>query len=92
MIEQLKERQKPVHDAVQSAVPETVEKQAGLIEKQQGTQKNTILRTCKELYQADPSLDSGMFWIDPDGQGVGDDPIYAMCDRTTGKYNSHVEI
>ncbi|KAK4011383.1 hypothetical protein OUZ56_020497 [Daphnia magna] len=25
-----------------------------------------------------------MYWIDPDGQGVGDDPIYVFCNMTTG--------
>ena len=35
---------------------------------------------------SDPSLNSGMHWIDPDGQGVGDDPIYVYCDMATGKY------
>ena len=42
-------------------------------------------RTCRELHAADPSLTSGMHWIDPDGQGVGDDPIYVYCDLVTGK-------
>ena len=41
-------------------------------------------RTCGELRASDPSLNSGMHWIDPDGQGVGDDPIYVYCDMTTG--------
>jgi thiamine kinase-like enzyme len=25
-----------------------------------------------------------MYWIDPDGQGVGDDAIFVHCDMTTG--------
>jgi hypothetical protein len=25
-----------------------------------------------------------MYWIDPDGQGVGEDPIVAFCNMTTG--------
>lgn len=41
-------------------------------------------RTCREARLADPSLTSGMHWIDPDGQGVGDDPIYVYCDMITG--------
>ena len=41
-------------------------------------------RTCRELRASDPSLISGMHWIDPDGQGVGDDPIYVYCDMTKG--------
>ena len=46
------------------------------------------LRTCSEARAVDPLLDSGMYWIDPDGQGVGDDPIYVYCDMTTGRlYN-----
>ncbi len=47
--------------------------------------KSGIPRTCRELRAADPSLSSGMHWIDPDGQGVGDDPIYVYCDMTSGK-------
>jgi hypothetical protein len=27
---------------------------------------------------------SGMYWIDPDAQGVGDAPIYINCDMQTG--------
>ncbi|XP_046633631.1 contactin-associated protein-like 2 isoform X2 [Daphnia pulicaria] len=37
-------------------------------------------RTCREAHLADPSLASGMYWIDPDGQAVGDAPIYVYCD------------
>jgi hypothetical protein len=49
------------------------------------TGKNGIPRTCKELRAIDPSLSSGMHWIDPDGQGVGDNPIYVYCDMTSGE-------
>jgi hypothetical protein len=42
-------------------------------------------RTCRELRAANPSLASGMQWIDPDGQGIGDDPIFVYCDMSTGK-------
>jgi hypothetical protein len=41
-------------------------------------------KTCLEALTADPSLESGMFWIDPDGQGSGDGPIYVYCNMTTG--------
>ncbi len=51
----------------------------------QSTGKSGIPRTCKELKAADPSISSGMHWIDPDGQGVGDDPIYVYCDMTSGQ-------
>ena len=43
-------------------------------------------RTCRELRASDPTLTSGMHWIDPDGQGIGDDPIYVYCNMATGKY------
>ncbi len=43
-------------------------------------------RTCRELRAANPSLASGMQFIDPDGQGNGDDPIYVYCDMATGKF------
>ena len=43
-----------------------------------------VPRTCREVHAAEPSLNSGMHWIDPDGQGVGDDPIYVYCDMAKG--------
>ncbi|XP_046456495.1 uncharacterized protein LOC124203731 [Daphnia pulex] len=48
------------------------------------TGRSGIPRTCSELRAADPSLSSGMHWIDPDGQGFGNDPIYVYCDMTSG--------
>ena len=50
----------------------------------QSNEKSGIPRTCQELRAANPSLPSGMQWIDPDGQGIGDDPIYVYCDMTSG--------
>ncbi len=41
-------------------------------------------RTCREARAIDPSLGSGMHWIDPDGQGNGDEPIYVYCDMNKG--------
>ena len=69
----------------QTSLP-SVRNSADLIGKQVD-ERTAIFRTCRELRQADPSLSSGMYWIDPDGQGVGDDPIYVECDMTTGPYD-----
>lgn len=44
----------------------------------------SLLRTCRESRMADPTLTSGMYWIDPDGVGVGDEPIYVFCNMDTG--------
>jgi hypothetical protein len=53
--------------------------------------KSGIPRTCRELRAVNPSLASGMQFIDPDGQGIGDDPIYVYCDMSSGKLrNFHV--
>jgi hypothetical protein len=46
-----------------------------------------IRRTCAEIRAMDVSIPSGMQWIDPDGQGVGETPINVYCDMTTGKMN-----
>ena len=46
--------------------------------------KSGTPRTCRELRAGNPSLPSGMQWIDPDGQGIGDGPIYVYCNMTTG--------
>jgi hypothetical protein len=54
----------------------------------QSNGRSGIPRTCRELRAANPSLASGMQWIDPDGQGIGDDPIYVFCDMSTGKIAS----
>ena len=51
----------------------------------QSSGKSGIPRTCREFRTANPSIASGMQWIDPDGQGIGDDPIYVYCDMLTGK-------
>ncbi|XP_032784058.2 uncharacterized protein LOC116921819 [Daphnia magna] len=40
---------------------------------------NATLRTCHEIHVANPSYPSGMYWIDPDGQGIGDPPIHVHC-------------
>ncbi len=52
----------------------------------QSSGKSGIPRTCRELRAANPSLSSGMQFIDPDGQGIGDNPIFVYCDMSTGKY------
>ena len=44
-----------------------------------------IPRTCRELRAADPTLPSGMYWIDPVGDGEGgDESISVFCDMTSG--------
>jgi hypothetical protein len=45
--------------------------------------KSYILITCQELRAADPTLQSQMYSNDPDGKGVGDDPIHVYCHMTT---------
>jgi hypothetical protein len=34
----------------------------------------------------------GNYWIDPDGQGVGDDPIFVYCDMATGTKKAIMRI
>ncbi len=51
----------------------------------QNYKRNAIFRTCQELRSSNPLLESGMYWIDPDGQGVGDDAIHVFCDMVSGK-------
>ena len=54
------------------------------IELNQNYKRNAIFRTCQELHSSNPLLESGMYWIDPDGQGVGDDAIHVFCDMKLG--------
>jgi hypothetical protein len=58
----------------------------------QSSGKSGIPRTCRELRAANPSLSSGMQFIDPDGQGNGDYPIYVFCDMSTGKFRRHFHL
>ena len=46
--------------------------------------KSATPRTCREVRDSNPTLTSGMYWIDPDGQGVGDAPISVYCNMTAG--------
>jgi hypothetical protein len=45
-------------------------------------------RTCLEARDSGlPEFkESGMYWIDPDGLGIGDGAIYVECDMKTGEY------
>ncbi|KAI9557468.1 hypothetical protein GHT06_017296 [Daphnia sinensis] len=43
-----------------------------------------IASSCEELRHSDEALQSGMYWIDPDGHGTGDTPVYVWCNMTTG--------
>ena len=45
-------------------------------------------RSCAEARSADPTLQSGNYYVDPDGTNVGDDPIYVYCDMSTGNIRS----
>ena len=55
--------------------------QEGIIDKL----KTPNPKTCDTILQSDPSKESGMYWIDPDGQGQGDGPIYVYCNMSTGQ-------
>ena len=51
----------------------------------------THYRTCYELYEAYTDIGrevkSGMFWLDLDGPGQGEPPIYVYCNLTDGIRN-----
>jgi hypothetical protein len=56
-----------------------------LLENPTSGKSTAMPRTCREARLSNPALSSGMYWIDPDGQGVGDDPISVYCDMASGK-------
>ena len=41
-------------------------------------------KTCEEIRVFDPDSETGMYWVDPDGNGLGDPPIYVHCNMATG--------
>ena len=49
-------------------------------------------RSCYEILVADPTVISDNYYIDPDGTGVGDDPVQVFCDMTTGNTNEQIYI
>jgi hypothetical protein len=59
-----------------------------IITQLQQSGRSAMPRTCREAHLADPSLPSAMYWIDPDGQAVGDAPIYVDCDMDSGNQAS----
>ena len=60
------------------------ERQVCVLSVNQEPHQVAIHRTCHEARVANPSLPSGIYWIDPDGQGVGDGPINVFCDMASG--------
>ena len=48
--------------------------------------RSVSFHSCRVLRALDPSLISGMHWIDLDGQGVGDNSIFVYCGMTKGIY------
>jgi hypothetical protein len=46
--------------------------------------KGVMPRSCHEVRMTDPSLPTDVYWINSDGQDVGDDPIQVNCDMSTG--------
>lgn len=46
-------------------------------------------RTCHELMSSDPTLTSGMYFVDPDGWNVGDIPIYVHCSQSGETFIPH---
>ena len=81
----LMERENERRTSSHNAAPSTLQGTEANVRGKQAGQRNAMFRTCRELHLADPLLNSGMYWIDPDGQGVGDEPIYVECDMTTGQ-------
>lgn len=50
----------------------------------QWTLAGAMHRSCEELHRNYQFLPSGEYWIDPDGLGVGDPPIFVYCNMIDG--------
>lgn len=46
----------------------------------------SLPRTCFDLRKSDPKLPSGLYWIDPDGEKIGEPPIQVFCNMTSGTF------
>lgn len=51
--------------------------------------RTSLPRSCYEAKASDPTAQSGMYYIDPDGQVNGDAPIYVHCDMDTSNSSKH---
>ncbi|EFX72232.1 contactin associated protein-like protein [Daphnia pulex] len=75
---------------LETAVQEHEEYSSSLSRQDEGQEtenvwtKSEFYRTCADLRATDLSIPSGMRWIDPDGQGVGENPIHVYCNMSTG--------
>ena len=47
------------------------------------TRRDFVPRSCFEVKAMNPTVQSGMHYIDPDGRIDGDPPISVYCDMTT---------
>ena len=45
--------------------------------------RNYMPRSCFEIKASNPNATTGLYFIDPDGQINGDDPVQAYCDMDT---------
>ena len=55
-----------------------------------GSKQYSLPRSCHEIRVANPIAVSENYYIDPDGAGVGDDPVQVFCDMTTGNTNEQI--
>ncbi|XP_057368213.1 uncharacterized protein LOC130689201 [Daphnia carinata] len=84
-LEEKAEQQESVLTTLQNEQENTTPMVADTIEiDHQIVKNNPIYRTCYEMSEANPLLDSGMYWIDPDGKGIGDDAFTVYCNMTSG--------
>ncbi len=74
-------RQQEEIDQLKKKNAELTEKDNQLIE----TSSDFMPRSCFEVKATNPSSQSGVYSIDPDGQIGGSNPIQAYCDMTTRK-------
>lgn len=78
---------------LETAVQQHEEYSSSLSRQDEGQESENIwttsefYRTCADLHATDRSIPSGMQWIDPDGQGVGENRIHVYCNMSTGKLN-----
>jgi len=57
-----------------------------LKEKLPSNKEFLIARSCYELKAMSPDAQTGLHYIDPDGQINGEDPIQVYCDMATSIY------
>jgi len=89
-VDQLKKKNIELERKLESIISKPITEKTGDHLRRQnaittGNTRDFLPRSCYEIKAENPNAQSGLYFIDPDGQVNGDDAIQVYCDMTTSK-------